>query len=168
MKKKNALWALLPLGIVALDQTVKLWAEQTLRKVETMPVIEGVFHLTYARNTGAAFSLLRGGRWFFVALTAGMLALLLWALLRGWVRGAVGRTAVLFIMGGAVGNLIDRVRFGYVVDLFDFRLIHFAIFNVADSFITVGGILLGVWILFLEPGERRGDHGDGNKPEGSV
>ena len=61
-------------------------------------------------------------------------------------------------MGGAVGNLIDRVRFGYVVDLFDFRLIHFAIFNVADSFITVGGILLGVWILFLEPGERRGDH----------
>ena len=169
MNRKAALWALLPLGIIAADQAVKAWAQSTLQYMDTLPLWEGVFHLTYARNTGAAFSLLQGGRWLFIVITFFMLALLGWALCKGWVRGLFGRLALLFVMGGAVGNLIDRVRFGYVIDLFDFRLINFAVFNVADAFITVGGVMMGVYLLFMDK-RLLGTESktDGNTPDGDA
>ncbi|MEA5040185.1 MAG: signal peptidase II [Clostridiaceae bacterium] len=162
MKKTAALWALIPLCIIAADQMVKQWAQNNLQQLGTLPLISGVFHLTYARNTGAAFSLLQGARWAFVLIGVLMVGLLIWALRAGWVRGLFGRLSVLFLVGGAVGNLIDRVRFGYVVDLFDFRLIHFAIFNVADSFITVGGIMLGIYLIFIDRRLLQKEHSDGN------
>ena len=168
MKKQNALWALLPLCIVAADQVVKQWAQGTLQDVSTLPVIDGVFYLTYARNTGAAFSILQGARWVFVILGMLMLGLLTWALRTGWVQGLFGRLSVLFVMGGAAGNLIDRVHYGYVIDLFDFRLIRFAIFNVADSFITVGGIMLGIYLLFIDRRMLRKENNHGNAPDGRA
>ena len=155
MKKQKALWALLPAAIVLLDQLVKAWAQRTLQFMDTLPVIEGVFHLTYARNTGAAFSILRGARWLFVVITVVMLGLLLYALCKDWVRGAFGRLAVLFVMG-------------YVIDLFDFRLINFAVFNVADAFITVGGVMIGIYLLFIDQRLSGKEKNDGNAPDGGC
>lgn len=170
MKRKQIFWALIPLCIIAADQTVKHWAQNVLQRLDTVPLIENVLYLTYARNTGAAFSMLQGGRWIFVCITAVMLCVMFWALRKQWVQGVFGKLAVLFVMGGGIGNLIDRIRFGYVVDLFDFRLINFAIFNVADSFITVGGIMLGIYLIFIDRRLMRKENtnGENNAPDGNA
>lgn len=153
-------------AIVAADQGVKLWAVRALGPGGSLGLIPGVFHLTYAENRGAAFSILEGKLGFFVAVTAVMVGLLLYMTVKGYIRGVFGRLAAVFIIGGALGNLADRLCRGYVVDLFDFRLIHFAIFNVADVFITIGGVMLAVYFLFLE-GKNLEGKGNGNqKPDG--
>ena len=91
-----------------------------------------------------------------------MVGLLLYMAVKGYIRGSFGKLATVFIIGGALGNLTDRLCRGYVVDLFDFRLIHFAIFNVADVFITIGGVMLAVYFIFLE-GKNLEESGDGNQ-----
>ncbi|MDP4108967.1 MAG: signal peptidase II [Bacillota bacterium] len=136
-------------GSVALDRAVKFWAVHSLKNIGTLPVIKNVFNLTYAENTGAAFSFMEGGRWFFIGVTVIILAFIIVLIRRGYIKHPLGNIALYMVIGGAVGNLIDRARQGYVVDMFDLRIIRFAIFNVADSFITVGGVLFAAYILFL-------------------
>lgn len=146
-------------GILALDQLVKYWAVHTVRAVGSIPLIEGVFHFTYTENRGAAFSILQGRQGFFIAVTVLMLAFLVGLLAKHQVRNLWGRLGVLFVIGGALGNFIDRLRLGYVVDIFDFRLIHFAVFNVADVFIVGGGIMCILYFLFMDD-KLRGDGKD--------
>lgn len=146
---------------VAADQLVKYWACVRLKPVETLPVVREVFHLTYCENRGAAFSLFSGKRWLLLLITAVLLAGILYAMKKQWVRGGLGRWGLRLILGGALGNLIDRLLRGYVVDLFDFRLIRFPIFNVADILLNVGVGLLVIYILFIEPrlNKKEGDRG---------
>ncbi len=146
---------------VLADRAVKIWAVSTLQSAGSIPVIKGVFHFTYAENTGAAFSLMRGGRWIFVGVTAVILAVIIYSIGKGYVRHLLGKISLYMVIGGAVGNLIDRVIRGYVVDMFDFQLINFAIFNVADCFVTVGGVLFAVYILLLhdKSGKEETEHG---------
>ena len=143
MKK---LWLLLALPIIAIDQWVKWWADTSLlgdygAVSVSKPFIPGV-ELTYAQNTGAAFSLLSGGgaRWFLTAVSTLAVVLIIIAVFKRWVGSLFGVISVSCVLGGAVGNLIDRAVQGYVVDMFAFTFIDFAIFNVADVFITVGGV----------------------------
>ena len=142
-------------GVVILDQLVKYWAATAVRAAGTIPLIEGVFHFTYTENRGAAFSILQGQRWFFIVATILMVALLVWALKRKYVLNLWGRLGILFVIGGALGNFVDRLRLGYVIDLFDFRLISFAVFNVADVFITAGGAMCIIYFLFMDDRLRR-------------
>lgn len=162
---------LIPLiGIVA-DQIVKYWAATDLQARGTIPLWEGVFHLTYCENTGAAFSMFSGQRWLLLAVTLVLLVGLLYALHKNWMQNAFGRTSLRLIISGAIGNMIDRILLGYVVDLFDFRLINFPIFNVADILLCVGVGMMMLYILFMEPkiekakkeAAQDGDHlSDGN------
>ena len=162
---------LIPLiGIVA-DQIVKYWAATDLQARDTIPLWEGVFHLTYCENTGAAFSMFSGQRWLLLAVTLVLLVGLLYALHKNWMQNAFGRTSLRLIISGAIGNMIDRILLGYVVDLFDFRLINFPIFNVADILLCVGVGMMMLYILFMEPkiekakkeAAQDGDHlSDGN------
>jgi len=162
---------LIPLiGIVA-DQIVKYWAATDLQARGTIPLWEGVFHLTYCENTGAAFSMFSGRRWLLLAVTLVLLVGLLYALHKNWMQNAFGRTSLRLIISGAIGNMIDRILLGYVVDLFDFRLINFPIFNVADILLCVGVGMMMLYILFMEPkiekakkeAAQDGDHlSDGN------
>jgi signal peptidase II len=132
--------------IVLLDQVTKAAV------IAHIPYLRGVevtsfFNLVHVRNTGAAFSFLaHAGGWqrvFFIVLTIAAIALMLHLLRRHWQERWFAAGVVL-VLAGAIGNLIDRVRFGYVVDFFDFHLAgwHFWAFNVADSAITVGAIML--------------------------
>ena len=142
---------LIPLiGIVA-DQIVKYWAATDLQARGTIPLWEGVFHLTYCENTGAAFSMFTGQRWLLLAVTVVFLAMLLWAQFRGWMQNTFGRMSLNFVIGGAIGNMIDRFFLGYVVDMFDFCLIDFPVFNVADIFLCVGVGMMMLYILVMEP-----------------
>ncbi|MDR0293008.1 MAG: signal peptidase II [Oscillospiraceae bacterium] len=150
MKK---LWLLLAVPIVALDQWVKWWIGS--RSVlfwlaETLPVthrfIPGV-DLTYAENTGAAFSILGSARWFLAATSALAAAAIVFAVCKGWVRRPLGIISISCVLGGAVGNLIDRLWRGTVIDMFEFTFVRFAIFNVADVFITAGGACFCLYLL---------------------
>ncbi len=145
------LYFLMIVCVIVLDQLSKYAAVRYLKPIGTYPLLQDVFHLTFARNTGAAFSILRGKQIFLIGLTLIVIAFLTGYLIRLMPeRLPLVKWSLVLVIGGAVGNLIDRMRLGYVVDFFDFRLINFTIFNVADIAIVVGTILLSLAILFTE------------------
>ncbi len=135
---------------VVLDQVVKALVTAHIPYGGTVPVWPGVFHLTHYRNTGMAFSLLEGGRWFFLAVTLLVFAALAYVLKKKWITHPVGLWALASIAGGAAGNLIDRIRFGYVVDMIELEFMRFAVFNVADCFVVCGAVLLVIYALFFD------------------
>ena len=136
--------------LVALDQLSKYWATAVLQPVGTLPFLPGVMQLTYALNDGAAFSIFAGRQGLLIAVTTAALAVMLALLVLGKTANALTRWGLTLIVGGGIGNLIDRVLHGVVVDFFDVTFMQYAIFNVADCFVTVGCVLLFVGILFAE------------------
>lgn len=153
----NYIWLFIAALMVGADQLVKLWAETTLSRVDTIPLIDGVFHLTYVQNFGAAFSTMQNQRFVLVALTgAVLLAVFLMIALKKFTSHVMVASWSMILAGG-VGNLIDRIfrEGGYVVDMFDFRLINFPVFNVADIFVCVGTGLFLIYYLFLERKEHQ-------------
>lgn len=143
------LYYLIAAAVVALDQLTKWLAVDYLKPEGSVPLIDGVLHLTYVENEGAAFGMMKNSRWVFMIVSAVAIAVLLIVIARYGKRYKFATFAVSMILGGGIGNMIDRLRIGYVVDFVDFRLINFAVFNVADSFVTVGAALL-VGYLVME------------------
>jgi len=143
------LYVLLAALMVIADQLIKYWTVTVLKPIGSIPLWEGVFHLTYVENTGAAFSMLEGRQGFFILVTLAAFGFVIYLYKTGMIRGWLGNLCVSFVIGGAIGNFIDRLRLGYVIDLFDFCLIDFAVFNFADVCITIGGALF-VWLAFLD------------------
>ena len=141
MKKIHKIFfAVVILLTVGLDQLVKYLSVVFLKPIDTFPIIRNVFHLTYCENTGAAFSMLSGARIFFIVITAVFIVLLVWLMYSDRVQNVGAAYTKAIISAGGIGNLIDRILNGYVVDMFDFRLINFAIFNVADIAVTCGAV----------------------------
>lgn len=135
--------------IVLLDQISKYFLTIRLSDGEAVRLLPGLLRMVYVRNTGAAFSVLSNMRWVLVAVSSVVIMLIIVGLIR--YRDKIDRFGKLglgFILGGAVANLIDRALFGYVADFFEFEFIRFAVFNVADVFITVGGVVFCLWYLF--------------------
>ncbi len=133
----------LALGLLAIDQSSKWLVMRQMAQGESIPVIDRVFYLTYIRNPGAAFGMLPYRTAFFITVTI-IVILGIIAFFKQMPKGKILLKAGLALqVGGAVGNLIDRMRFGHVVDFFDFRI--WPVFNVADI-----GIVVGMAILFLE------------------
>ncbi|MEG0767082.1 MAG: signal peptidase II [Clostridia bacterium] len=142
------------------DRFSKGWAKTWLRAQPggTVPCWPGVLSWTYAENRGMAFSMLSGRRFFLIAVTSVVLIGLLLYLCRK-PKASGGMQALLWLLwGGAMGNLIDRVLWGYVVDFIEIRLFRFAIFNVADSCVSVAAFLLAVMLLV----QKEEKHGAGN------
>lgn len=141
------IWFILMALIVFVDQLTKYLTVFYLKPVDTLPLIQDVLHLTYVENRGAAFGMLSENRWVF--MTVSIVAILLLVVYLIWKKPKDKWVclSLSFIIGGGIGNMIDRVALGYVVDMIDFRLIHFAVFNVADSFVCVGAGILMVWLI---------------------
>ena len=138
-------------AMIVLDRISKILAVKYLEPVGEIPLMEGVFHLTYTENTGAAFSIFTGKSGLLAVLSVVVIILLIFFLRQQSKTNAQNRLylfSIAMIIGGAAGNLIDRAFLGYVIDYFDFTLINFAIFNVADCFITVGAVLFCGCLLF--------------------
>ena len=137
--------------LVVLDQFTKVLALQNLKGQEPITIIPDVFQLLYVENRGAAFGILQNRQWVFLIITAIVLAALIWALPRmSRERHFLPlRLCLCFIGAGAVGNMIDRIFRGYVVDFFYFKLIDFPVFNVADIYVTTSAIVLIFLIVFL-------------------
>lgn len=147
---------LFALLIVAADQLSKLWVVNNIPLYGEKRLIAGVLHLTHVRNTGAAFSSMQGMRWLFVALFAVLTVALVWEFLTKRLGlSNFARWCIAAIYAGGLGNVIDRVRLGYVVDMIELEFMHFAVFNVADCFITCGCIVLIIYLLFFDRSFRR-------------
>ncbi len=161
---KNNLWRILYGVIIAvgigLDQLTKRLAVKYLSDRATLPIFEDVLHLTYVENRGAAFGMLANHRWVFLIFSSVAIVAMGFYLFRGVSYlsdkgedgkypplSPLGGVALAMIVSGGIGNMIDRVALGYVVDFIDFTLIDFAVFNGADSLVSVGAVLLALHLL---------------------
>ena len=133
------------------DQLLKKLFSGTMQLGESIPVLPGIFHLTYIQNPGAAFGLFENQTLFFIAIAAFLLAFLAFAYKELAAQGIWVRYGMSLLAGGAVGNLLDRVRLGAVIDYLDFRI--WPIFNLADIGICLGATLI-VWGLLREGGRE--------------
>lgn len=150
------------LGAVILsgiDQLSKLLVLRYIKPEDTIPLLKGIFHLTYCENRGAAFGILQGRFGLLFITTLLVIIAVTVYMIKKRPQSLTLTTSVTLLIGGAIGNLIDRVCRGFVIDFLDFRLIHFPIFNIADCFVVCGAILLVIYVLFIE------EHKDKNKPE---
>ena len=154
------LYVILTIVLVALDQAVKYLVRANIPLGGHVPFLPHVLELTYVQNTGAAFSMLSEHTWLLSLISAAVVAAMAAVLCRRVLTHPLGVVPAVMVLSGGLGNLIDRVALGYVTDMFNTLFMRFAVFNVADIFITVGGVLLVVYLLFfydkLEPKKEDG------------
>jgi len=138
--------------LIIIDQVSKIWAVAALGNGNDILLWKNVFHLAYIENRGAAFGMLEGKKWFLIIMTIVVLIGMIVYLKKipNNKSGTWAKFSFVLIISGAIGNLIDRVFLGYVRDFLYFRLIDFPVFNLADSFVVVGVMVLLVVILFGE------------------
>lgn len=149
-------YAIVAILILIADQGLKYWVTVNIA-LDTghVTLIPGVLELTNIHNNGAAFSMLEHApHWIFILFTLVFAAIAVFCLRHNVVHGKVGRWSVVLVLAGAIGNCIDRILSGYVVDMFNFLFARFAVFNLADVFIVVAGITLCLHVIFY-----RGDDG---------
>ncbi len=136
--------------LIAADQITKLLVSSNFEVGQSLHIIDGVLDFTYVQNRGAAFGMFANQRWIFLIATVVLLAaiIIFWA--RGFITHFTGKIAAVLIIAGGVGNMIDRIMLGYVVDFIDISpLFNFAVFNVADCCVCVGAAFLAIYILFF-------------------
>ena len=149
------------LALAGLDQLLKLWATASLLPVGQAPLIPGFIELQYVLNDGMAFSMLSGRRWLLIGVTSVvLLAVAVYLLIRPLPR--LERITWMLILGGGLGNLIDRIRTGVVVDYLNFQFIDFPVFNFADICVCTGvGLLVLSLLLEMRKEHRAPASGDG-------
>ena len=145
-----SLMALFAFGAVALDQWTKYLVVAQIPLYSQVDVLPGLFHLTYVQNTGAAFSLFEGMQWLFALIFLVFTVLIVWDFVKKTMPFSdFERWCIVAIYAGGLGNMIDRIRLGYVVDMIEVEFIKFPVFNVADCFITCGCVALIASLVLL-------------------
>jgi signal peptidase II len=142
---------------IGLDQLTKLLSVLYLSPITTLPIIKDVIHLTYVENRGAAFGMLADQRWVFITVsTVAILAMLAYLYL-GHADNMLSAISLSMIISGGIGNMIDRVFVGYVVDFLDFTFMDFPVFNGADCFVCIGAGMLILYLVLDTVREMRAD-----------
>ncbi len=141
---------LIILLVIVADQLTKYITVQYLKPLSTVPILEGVFSLTYVENRGAAFGILQNQRWFLIVLPILIISVAIIFLIKNRNESLLSRISLAIILGGAIGNLLDRIFRTYVVDMFEFTFIQFPVFNVADMAVVCGTIILALQLLFYQ------------------
>lgn len=143
--------------LVIIDQITKFLALTRLKPVGNITVIPGFFDFTFVENRGAAFGILHGQRFFFIILTIIVVAVIIYEIKKMPVTKEYNylRWALTLIMSGAIGNFIDRLLRGYVVDFLEITFISYPVFNIADIFVVCGTIFMSVLILFVIKDEKK-------------
>jgi len=154
--------------LIGLDQLVKYWAVHSLKSEGSMRFIHigdfKILDLTYLENDGAIFGSMSGQRWFLIGFTSLVLIGGIYLMFRFMKRSKVLTTAIALFVAGGIGNIIDRIRLGYVVDMFDIKLFRFAVFNVADIYVTVAFAMLIVYSIFIDPRIEKAKKAEAEKP----
>ena len=148
---------------IAFDQLTKLLASVYLKPIDDVALWEGVFHLNYHENTGAAFGMMSDARWVFMLFSTVAILLFGVYLFSGNVGNRLTGISAALIISGGIGNMIDRIGMGYVVDFLYFKLIDFAIFNVADALVCIGAglLVLAVVLEIIEESKKKKAEDDG-------
>lgn len=133
---------------VLLDQISKALVAGYIPLGQSVTVIDNLLFFTYTHNTGVAFGMFQGAFWLFIPITIIISAALVWWLIKHRPAHILMRISAGLILAGGIGNLIDRIFLGYVRDFIHVN-INFAIFNAADSFVVIGAILLGIYVMFI-------------------
>ncbi len=138
------------IAAILLDQFTKYLAAVYLKDQSPFILLDGIFELTYLENRGAAFGMMQGRQFFFLIMTIFLLGFLFFCYRRiaGQRHYFPIELCIIFVVAGAIGNMIDRIRLGYVVDFFYFSLIDFPVFNVADIYVTVAAFLGFILLMF--------------------
>lgn len=143
------LYVILLAVLIGLDQWLKYWTVSHLTLGESAPLLPGIVRLTRLHNYGAAWSSLSGKTAVLLVVTIALMIAVAVLLIKKIVRHPMGVTACILVLGGGIGNMIDRFVHGYVVDMFDLQFMTYPIFNLADCFVVVGAILGAVYYLWL-------------------
>ena len=161
-----AVFGVLAAALLVLDQWLKVWITANLPLGESMPFLPGFVELLTVHNYGAAWSSFSGQRWLLVIVTCCIVAAVAWCLIRRIVRHPVGVTACFMVVSGGIGNIIDRVRLGYVVDMFNLLFMEYPVFNVADIFVVCGAILGAIYYMWIyeKYDKKEATHGDPDAP----
>ena len=144
-----AVFGVLAAALLALDQWLKVWITANLPLGESMPFLPGFVELLTVHNYGAAWSSFSGQRWLLVIVTCCIVAAVAWCLIRRIVRHPLGVAACFMVISGGIGNIIDRVLLGYVVDMFNLLFMEYPVFNVADIFVVCGAILGAIYYMWI-------------------
>ncbi len=143
--------------LVAADQITKLLISSHFEVGQSTHVVKGLLDFTYVRNRGAAFGMFSDQRWIFLVMTTVIIAGVVYLWYKDFITHITGRIAAVLIVAGGIGNMIDRLWLGYVVDFIDVSpLLDFAVFNVADCCVTVGAVFMAVYILFFLDDKKLG------------
>lgn len=160
------LYALLFIALIAGDQLLKYWTATHLALGESAPFLPHVMQLTRLHNYGAAWSSFSGRTGLLLVVTAILMIAVAVLLFKKIVRHPLGVTACVLVLGGGIGNMIDRIAHGYVVDMFDLLLFDYPIFNLADCFVVVGAILGAIYYLWFyekyDAKKKENDHESGD------
>ncbi|MFC5631450.1 MULTISPECIES: signal peptidase II [Streptococcus] len=132
------------IGLIILDQLSKFWIIEHIDLGQVQSFLSPIFSLTYVRNYGAAFSMLQNQQWFFALVTVVVIGAAIYYLIKNIKGSWLLLLGLILVISGGLGNFIDRVRLGYVVDMVHLDFVDFAIFNVADSYLTVGVAVLAL------------------------
>lgn len=152
------LYFLLSIALVGIDQLVKWWVREAIPLGTSIPFIPHLMDLTYTQNTGAAFSSFSGMTGLLTLVSLGASVVVAALLAKNYFPGLWGKLSLSLILAGAVGNLIDRALLGFVTDMFETTFMDFAVFNVADICVVVGGFLMVFYVLFLWDKDKEGGH----------
>lgn len=158
MKRKTTFYIVLAAfaaAIVALDQWTKWLVRRDLPLYASKDSILGIFHITHVENTGGAWSMFSGQLWLFIGVMALFVALIVVLIWKQWLKKPFEWWCLAAILGGGIGNLIDRLANGRVTDMICLDFVNFPVFNVADCFITVGCFALIVYVIFLDRTEDK-------------
>ncbi len=154
------LFYIIAIFLVAIDQISKFFTLKFLKPVLSVKVLDGIFSLTYVENRGAAFGILQNARWVFIVATTLAIILMIWYKLKYKPDNKLLNVSLCLILSGAVGNMIDRIFRGYVVDMLEVTFIDYPVFNVADCFVVIGAILICIYILFIYKEPEKDDKND--------
>lgn len=133
--------------MIGVDQLSKYLIEQNIALYESIPVIDKVLNFTYIRNEGAVFGILQDMRWLLISLTAIILVVCLGLVIKKAFKSRMMNWAIMIILAGGIGNMIDRIFRGYVVDFIDVQFVDFYIFNIADCCVVVGVVLIFLYFI---------------------
>ena len=142
-------FALFTLLLIIADQVTKYFTVSMLKPIGSVEIIKNILSFTYVENRGAAFGILQNARWVFIILTIIAIAAIIIYLLKEKPKDKTLIFSLSLILAGAIGNMIDRILKGFVVDMIEVTFINYPVFNFADCCVVIGAILLGIYILFI-------------------
>src|SRR3989344_9547983 len=145
MERKYGVVFSMSLAVILIDQLSKFFVRANFQLNQSIPIINNIFHLTYIQNTGAGFGILKAQALILIFVSIAVIGIILYNFDKIKNKEILLQVLVGFVLGGTIGNLIDRMAYGHVIDFLDFRI--WPIFNFADSFVTIGiiGLIIYLW-----------------------